>query len=179
MPISLLSPLSSRRTALALLLGLGGTARLPATPVEGELAPDFRLQAANGSWLELRELRGSLVLLNFWATWCAPCRREIPALDKIAREFQPRGVRVVGVAVDESGWRVVRPFLSQYGVRYPVVLANRETKQKYRAGIEILPYTLLLDRRGHVLTSFNTALEEDDFRTLLEQALKREGRGQE
>jgi peroxiredoxin len=162
--------------ALAGLLGLVGQARGSAPPAVGEPAPEFRLQTAEGRWLALKDLRGSLVLLNFWATWCAPCRREIPALDRISRQFHSRNVRVVGVAVDESGWRVVRPFLAQYRVRYPVVLADRETKQRYRSGIEILPFTLLLDREGRILASFNTALEEEDFQTLIEQALAREAR---
>jgi len=161
----------TRRTLLAALSGLASVA---ASTRVGEPAPNFRLQTAGGEWLELQSLRGSLVLLNFWATWCAPCRRELPALDAIAREFHPRGVRVVGVAVDESGWRAVRPFLAQYKIGFPVVLADRDTRRHYRRDIDVLPCTLLLGRDGLVLARFNTALEEDAFRTLLNEALTRE-----
>ncbi|MCL4795075.1 MAG: TlpA family protein disulfide reductase [Bryobacteraceae bacterium] len=162
----------SRRAALA--APLAGLQLVRAEPPldAGDLAPLFRLQSSDGSWLALETFRGRLVLLNFWATWCAPCRREIPDLIKIFRDFGPRGVHVLGVSVDESGWRGVRPFVAQYKIPYPILLADRETKRRYRPGIETLPYTLLLDREGRVLSSFNTALDEARFRSLLTAALQ-------
>lgn len=162
----------SRRGALAVSLAFLRRARAESPLIPGELAPAFRLQAADGSWVALEDLRGKLVLLNFWATWCAPCRREIPDLIKISQEFEPRGVRILGVSVDESGWRAVRPFVAQYRIRYPVLLADRAAKRRYRPGLETLPYTLLLDREGRVLSSFNTALDEARFRALLTAALQ-------
>lgn len=162
----------SRRVALAFSLAILRSVRAESPLIPGAPAPAFRLQAADGSWVALEDLRGNLVLLNFWATWCAPCRREIPDLIRISKEFGPRGVRILGVSVDESGWRAVRPFVAQYRIPYPVLLADRDAKQRYRSGIETLPYTLLLDREGRVLSSFNTALDEARFRTLLTAALR-------
>ncbi|MCL4842720.1 MAG: TlpA family protein disulfide reductase [Bryobacteraceae bacterium] len=161
----------SRRAALAATFAPFLRAQTPAPFAPGQPAPAFRLQAHDGSWIALDDLRGSLVLLNFWATWCAPCRREIPDLIQIHKEFKPRGVHLLGISVDESGWRSVRPFVAQYQVNYPVLLADRDTKRRYRPGIEILPFTLLLDRQGRVLASFNTALDEARFRRLLNAAL--------
>ncbi len=162
----------SRRTLLAAPLAGLRLAHAGSPLAAGEPAPPFRLQAADGSWLSLESLRGSPVLLNFWATWCAPCRREIPDLIKIFRDFRPRGVHILGISVDETGWRAVRPFVAQYKIPYPILLAGGETKRRYYPGIETLPYTLLLNREGRVLASFNTALTETRFRSLLTAALE-------
>lgn len=161
-------------TRRALLAGVCGAAGARGQR-EGEMAPGFRLRVVDGTWVELGAMRGSVVLVNFWATWCGPCRKEMPALNRIAREFQGRGVRVVGVAVDESGWRVVRPFVAQYGITYPVAVADRETKRAYREGIKVLPCTVVVDGEGRVMARLNTALEEEQLRALCLEALRREG----
>jgi hypothetical protein len=100
----------------------------------------------------------------------------MPALNRVGTDYQTRGVKVVGIAVDESGWQVVRPFVAQYRIRYPVAVADRETRRSYREGLDTLPFTLLLNREGRVLARFNSALSEDELRALLDAALERDGR---
>ncbi len=87
-------------------------------------APDFQLHDSKGRKRRLSEFRGKVVLLNFWATWCAPCLTEIPVLNGVHREYADRGFAVLGVAMDERGWAAVTPFLAERRVDYPVLLGT-------------------------------------------------------
>ncbi len=140
---------------------------------ERPLAPDFELRDSKGKKRKLSDFRGQVVLLNFWATWCAPCRTEIPWLKNVHAEFKDEGFQVLGVAMDERGWRAVTPFVAQYEVNYPVLLGNAEVARDY-GGLEVLPQTLFLDRRGRVVAKHNAILSPEHLhkivRTLLSEA---------
>jgi TonB family protein len=92
--------------------------------------------------------RGKVVLLNFWASWCPPCRIEIPSFVDLKRVYGSRGFEVIGVAMDESGWVSVRPFMDALNVNYPVVLGDDELAEQY--GAHNLPITFLIDRQGRI-----------------------------
>lgn len=108
-------------------------------------APDFTLVDMQGQPFRLSDHKGKVVVLNFWATWCPPCRAEIPGFIDIQRDLAGDGVLFVGIALDDGGWNAVTPFANARGINYPVVLGNGATARRY-GGITALPTTLILDR---------------------------------
>jgi peroxiredoxin len=112
-------------------------------------APDFALKDADGKTVHLSEYRGKVVLLDFWATWCDPCRLEIPWFIDLQRKDKDRGFEVLGVSMDDEGWEVVKPFMKSVGMNYRVVIGNDETTQMY-GGVDSLPSTFLIDRQGKI-----------------------------
>ncbi len=115
-------------------------------PAETIAAPDFELHDLAGQAVRLRDFRGRVVLLNFWATWCVPCREEMPALQGLAQELGPRGLAVVGVNLKEPRSRV-EAFVREHGLRFPVLL-DAEGRSSERYQVFALPATFLVDRRG-------------------------------
>ncbi len=110
-------------------------------------APDFTLTDANGTSVKLSDYRGKVVLLNFWATWCGPCQVEIPWFIEFEQEYKSKGFEVVGVSMDEDGWKAVKPYVAEHKVNYRVLLGNDTVTQLY-GGVESLPTTFIIDRDG-------------------------------
>jgi thiol-disulfide isomerase/thioredoxin len=126
---------------------VGRAAAFPVSRPSGPtVAPDLELPDLGGRPVRLRDFRGRVVLLNFWATWCAPCREEMPALETLARELGPRGLTVVGVNFRESK-REVEAFAKEYGLSFPVLL-DAEGRVSERYQVFALPVTAFVDRRG-------------------------------
>src|SRR5579864_1759466 len=118
-------------------------------------APDFELKDANGQTVRLSDYRGKVVLLDFWATWCGPCKIEIPWFQEFERQNKDKGFAVLGVAMDDDGWDAVKPFTKERGINYRVVLGNDSVADLYGRidglhGMEALPTTLLIDRDGNI-----------------------------
>jgi cytochrome c biogenesis protein CcmG/thiol:disulfide interchange protein DsbE len=113
-----------------------------------EMAPNFALQDDKGNTHRLSDYRGKVVLLNFWASWCPPCREEIPLLQAFARTYADRGFEVVGIAMDEEGWKSIKPFMKELQVGYLVVLGDEHIAKEY--GVGNLPVSFLIDREGRV-----------------------------
>jgi len=134
------------------------------------MAPDFSLRSSDGGKRKLSGYRGKVVVLNFWATWCAPCRKEIPWLKEVHHEYAGRGFAVVGVAMDERGWRAVTPFLAEYGVDYPILLGTPKVARLY-GGLETLPKTLFLDRKGRIVAAHEAMLSKAHLRKIVELLL--------
>ncbi len=110
-------------------------------------APDFTLKDAEGKPLKLSDLRGKVVLLNFWATWCGPCALEIPWFVEFQQQFKNRGLEIVGVSMDDDGWTAVKPYIAEHKINYHVLLGNDSVSQLY-GGVESLPTTFIIDRDG-------------------------------
>jgi thiol-disulfide isomerase/thioredoxin len=121
-----------------------------AHPLIGTTAPEFSLALLDGGELSLESLRGKTVILDFWATWCAPCVFQIPILNALASEYADRDVVVLGVAVDVEGWEVVEPFVTQEGVQYPILLGDEELAKIF--GAPGFPYSLVIDPQGQIVS---------------------------
>lgn len=114
-----------------------------------QTAPDFSLEDASGGDIRLSDYQGKVVLLNFWATWCPPCKAEIPWFEEFQRTYEAQGFVVIGVAMDEDGWRAVRPYMEATKIDYRVAIGDAALAQKY-GGVDSLPETLLIDRDGRI-----------------------------
>ncbi len=112
-------------------------------------APDFVLQDAEGKTVRLSDLAGKVVLLDFWATWCGPCKNSIPWIIELSDKYQSDGLVVIGVSMDEDGWQVVKPFMEALHITYPVVLGNRRVAYLY-GEVEALPVAFFVDRDQRV-----------------------------
>jgi peroxiredoxin len=116
----------------------------------GGTAPDFELKAIDGSNVKLSSLRGKAVLLNFWATYCEPCKVEMPWFVELQKQYGPEGFQVIGVAMDDASTGEILAFAKKMGVNYPILLGQESVGQSY-GGIAVLPTTFFLDRNGKVL----------------------------
>jgi len=133
-------------------------------------APDFKLKDQNGKEISLSSLKGKAVVINFWATWCPPCREEIPGFIKVYNRLKDKGVELVGISLDREGWEVVRPFLKKYEINYPVVVGDRELTEAY-GGIRGIPTTFFVDRNGNIEDKHVGYMSEADFEKQVKKLL--------
>jgi peroxiredoxin len=146
--------------------------RMPASgqAVAG-LAPDFTLKDAGGADLRLSSYRGKVVLLNFWATWCAPCKAEVPWFTEFERSYGDRGFAVIGVSMDEGGWQPVKPYLEAAKINYRVAIGDEKLAHTY-GGMESLPETLLIDREGRIAARHVGLVSKSDYEREIVRLLK-------
>jgi len=131
---------------------------------ERKVAPDFALKDGDGKTVHLSDYKGKVVLLDFWATWCAPCKIEIPWFMEFEQQYKDKGFAVLGVSMDEDGWTVVKPYLQQLKINYRIVLGNDKVGDAY-GGVDSLPTTLLIDRQGRVAaTHVGLSGGKEDFK---------------
>ncbi len=134
-------------------------------------APAFTLKDSEGRRVSLADFQGQVVLLDFWATWCDPCKMEIPWFIDLQRKNKDRGFTVLGVSMDDDGWDAVTPFVKRLGVNYRVLMGDDFTAQLY-GGVDALPTTFLIDRKG-LIAAVHIGLAdrkeiEDGVETLLQ-----------
>lgn len=115
----------------------------------GELAPDFRLRDMDGRMVSLSDFRGKVVLLNFWATWCGPCRIEMPAMEELYRSYPRKDFEILAVSTDAQGVAVTRPFQQEYRLSFPI-LHDADFRVGLSYGTRTLPMTFMVDRQGIV-----------------------------
>ena len=120
--------------------------------------------------MRLLGLKGKVVLLNFWATWCGGCQVEIPWFIDFQNQYQDRGLAIVGVSMDADGWKSVRPYLKEKNVNYSIVIGNGELAKRY--GVEAMPVTLLIDREGKIAASHVGLVSKSDYQAEIETLLK-------
>ncbi|HTQ76209.1 MAG TPA: TlpA disulfide reductase family protein [Burkholderiales bacterium] len=141
----------ARRLAVLLALAgpaLGSNAALAALPKVGAAAPDFAAKSNSGRNVRLSELRGQVVLVNFWATWCSPCRQELPLLNKIYAQYRSAGFMLLAVNVDDNR-RDAEAMLKRLDLRFPTLFdGNKSVAKLY--GVDTMPATLVIDRDGRV-----------------------------
>jgi peroxiredoxin len=137
---------------------------------ERRQAPDFALKDSDGKTVRLSDYRGKVVLLDFWATWCGPCKIEIPWFMEFERKYRDRGFSVLGISMDEEGWDAVKPFVADLAVNYRIVLGNDDIAEEY-GGVEALPTTFLIDREGKIAAMHVGLASKSDFQNGIEQLL--------
>ncbi|MDP9169592.1 MAG: TlpA family protein disulfide reductase [Acidobacteriota bacterium] len=134
-------------------------------------APEFALNDANGRVVHLADYKGKVVLLDFWATWCGPCNIEIPWFKDFERKYKDRGFEVLGVSMDDEGWKAINPFVSLKKVNYRIVLGDDKTSELY-GGIEALPTAFVIDRDGRIASVHVGLPGKEDFENAIEKLLE-------
>jgi peroxiredoxin len=140
--------------SIALFLLLGG---VPYHSVFGQgsypKAPDFQVTDLNGKSISLADYKGKVLFLNFWATWCPPCRAEIPDFVEVYGQNKSKGFEIIGISLDTNGKDAVAAFVEKYKINYPIVLESRNTTQKIIADYEpgqYIPTTIVIDKQGRI-----------------------------
>ena len=133
------------------------------------MAPEFKLTSLSGQTVNLRDLRGKVVILDFWATWCGPCRLEIPEFEDLQRKYGSQGLQVVGVSMDDSS-APVRQFYQQFKMNYPVVMGTDKVGELY-GGIYALPTSFVIGRDGRIYAKHVGAMSEGVFLREVRQLL--------
>ena len=139
-------------------------------PANGRaVAPDFNLKDAQGKDVKLSDLKGKVVLVNFWATWCEGCQIEIPWFIEFEKKYGNRGLTVIGISMDDEGWKAVKPWLVEKKVNYPIVIGSEQLGKQF--GLDGMPLTLLVDGDGKIADSHsgvvNKAATEKKIEVLL------------
>jgi peroxiredoxin len=130
-------------------LSLSARAQAHLTPENARYAaPDFSLQDANDKNFGLSDQKGKVVLVNFWATWCHGCQLEIPWYVEFQKKYEKQGLVVIGISMDEDGWKSVRPWMNEKRVNYPIVIGNQTVADRF--GLNAMPLTALVDRDGKI-----------------------------
>lgn len=140
----------------------------------GKIAPDFTLTTLDGKKVKLSDYRGKAVLLNFWATWCGPCKVEIPWFMELEKQYGPQGLVVLGVAMDDDGKDSVPKFAREMKIDYTVVLGNDDVADQY-GGVEGLPTTFYIDRDGKIVKKVAGLVSHSEIEDGIKSALATTG----
>ena len=157
--------LTKPQTPGAALSGSNATLR-------GKTAPDFQLLDLEGKTVRLADLRGKAVLLNFWATWCPPCKLEMPWFVELQKQYGPQGLQIVGVAMDEGNAHdAVAKFTKEIGVNYTILLGNDKVADQY-GGVDALPTTFYIGRDGKIVSRVFGLVSHREIEENIRAALK-------
>ncbi|HMF90647.1 MAG TPA: TlpA disulfide reductase family protein [Candidatus Angelobacter sp.] len=132
-------------------------------------APGFSLSDSNGAAVSLSQSKGKVVLLNFWATWCHGCQEEIPWYMEFAGKYKDRGLVVIGVSMDDDGWKSVKPFIQAKKLNYPVVIGNQDLMDNY--GGFGMPVSVLIDRDGKIADTHSGVVDKGGWEREIQQLL--------
>jgi cytochrome c biogenesis protein CcmG/thiol:disulfide interchange protein DsbE len=138
---------------------------------ERQQAPSFELKDSNGTVVTLAEYKDRVVLLNFWATWCVPCKEELPWFQEFNSKFKDQGFAVLGVSLDEEGWNVVKPYTDERKLTYRMVMGSEQVSTLY-GGIDSLPTTFLIDRAGKIAAIHTGLVSKATYEKEIQDILK-------
>jgi peroxiredoxin len=160
----------NKKLTPALILALIITCAVPALAVQGENvpAPDFAIKDLKGTDLTLADYKGKVLILNFWATWCGPCRAEIPDFIEAYKENRSRGLEILGVSVDRLAPEKLLAFVEKAKINYPVALADRSIVEAYKPG-DYIPATIVVDKKGVIRFRHVGQLEKADLLKLFNE----------
>lgn len=144
----------------------------------GDKAPNFTLENMQGEKVSLSDYEGKVVLIDFWATWCPPCREEIPHFNELYEEYKDQGLEVLGVSLDRGGKPTINKFLESTAVVYPIILGNNEISGKFQEFVSpdernAIPFTFIVDRKGEIAEVFVGYKEKAVFETAIVKLLKK------
>jgi peroxiredoxin len=142
---------------LALLPGCTSKEKESASAV----APDFTLQDLSGKKVTLSDLKGSVVLLEFWATWCPPCRASVPGIERLHRAYDGKGLKVLAISFDEGGWDKVKDFVAEHKITYSVLKGTDDVSAKYR--VRMIPAAYLVDKQGIIRKQYMGAGNDEEL----------------
>jgi len=132
-------------------------------------APDFTLQDISGKKVRLADLKGKVVMLEFWATWCPPCRTEIPSIERLHTQYGGKGLTVLAISLDEGGWDDVKSFAAEHSINYTVLRGTDDVSAKYM--VRLIPSMFLIDKQGNIKKQFmgggNIEAVEQEIKALL------------
>lgn len=163
--MSSMNKVTSILLALTLIIGLAGGAFAQEGP-----APAFTLKDLDGKDVQLSSFKGKIVVLDFWATWCPPCREEIPGFVSIQETYGDKGVQVIGVTVDKEADKV-KTFVTSQKIGYPILFANKETLEAY-GGIQSIPTTFIIDQEQKIVEKHIGFAEKSFFEEKIKALLK-------
>jgi peroxiredoxin len=138
---------------------------------DGQPTPDFNLKDSTGADLRLSDYKGKAVLLNFWATWCGGCKVEVPMLKEFETRYKANGLAVIGVSLDDDGWKSVMPYIEKNKLNYPVAIGNQQLAKRY--GVDALTMTLLIDREGMVAGMHFGLVEKSTWESEIDRLLRK------
>ena len=154
-------------TATALLLGVAVTPALA-----GDMAaPAFAVKTVDGKTLKLGDLRGKPVIVDFWATWCGPCRASMPDLNDLQARYGARGLTVIGMSVDETGPAPVKRFATQLGVKFTIAMANDDVLDAY-GPIRSIPTTFFINRKGEIVRRVIGRIDNETLNGYVQEILE-------
>ena len=136
----------------------------------GSPAPDFELTSLEGKQVKLSDFRGQAVLLNFWATWCGPCKIEMPWFVELQKQYGPQGLAVLGVAMDDASKEQIAKFAKEMQVNYPILLGKEAVGEMY-GGVQFLPTTFFIDRKGRVVERVFGLTDKGEIEENIKKAL--------
>jgi peroxiredoxin len=148
----------------------GTTAATASTLQKLGAAPAWRLPRLDGTTLDSNELKGKVVVVDFWATWCGPCIREIPGYVEIQKKYADRGLVIVGISMDQRGQAVVQRFIEQHGINYPIVMGDEAVTEAF-GGVQAIPTTFLIDRDGQIRHRKVGAMEREEYEPIVASLL--------
>ncbi len=132
-------------------------------------APDFMLSDMNGDMREIADFKGKVVIINFWATWCPPCREEIPHLIELYEEYRDKGLEIIGISLDWNAKRVAGPFIEENGINYTVLLGDDNISDLY--DVVSIPTSYILDREGGIVKKYIGYRDKEVFEKKIEELL--------
>jgi peroxiredoxin len=155
---------------LALIASLAGCTLPSKSPSgsSGQPAPAFSLPNLDGKQVSLNDFANKVVVVDFWATWCGPCRQEIPHLNKLYENYRGKGFEIVGISMDTDGTESVKKFAKEFRMEYTIVMGNDNVAQDY--GLTGYPTTFILDRKGKIVKKFRGF--DDSFAPEMEKTIK-------
>ena len=140
----------------------------PATLAAGEPAPYFKVNTLNGQEISLDSLQGKVILVNFWATWCPPCRAEIPDFIEAYSELKDKGLEILGFSVDDLPESELQNFVTRAGINYPVSLVGREIVSAFKPG-QYIPTSIFIDKKGNIRHKHVGKLDKKDLVRIFEE----------
>jgi peroxiredoxin len=135
-------------------------------------APMWNLRSVDGKSVSFDDFKGKVVILDFWATWCGPCREEIPGLIGLQTKYEKKGLSVVGISLDGGDGAVVKTFVAKMGMNYTVLLGDDKVQQAF-GGVDAIPVTVVIDRSGHIVKKFTGLVEKKQLEAVAKPLLEK------